>query len=437
MRHFLVLVALTCVYVVAVNSYALDVVVTKGNVDPIAVAIPQFGADGQHADQLSKDVVKLIEKDLVSSGMFKGINRDAYIQKIHGSHTLPQFQDWRYIDAAALVTGSIDYAEGATGFTAEFRLWDVLTQRQIAGKRFSTNLENWRRISHMVADEVYHRMTGELGYFDTRIVYIAESGPMKKRIKRLAIMDQDGANHRFLTDGSDLVLTPRFSPTAQEVIYLSYQDTVPKVFIRNVDTGKEWLVGRFKGMSFAPRFSPDGKKVIMSVSEGGNSEIYTFELHTGRKVKLTNNPAIDTSPSYSPDGKRIAFNSDRGGSQQLYVMKADGSAVKRISFGRGRYGTPVWSPRGDYIAFTKMHKGKFYIGVMHPDGTGERLLTESFLDEGPTWSPNGRIIMFARQTKTFGGSSTWYIHSIDITGRNEKKVITPGQASDPAWSSLL
>jgi TolB protein len=291
-----------------------------------------------------------------------------------------------------------------------------------------------------MADAIYKRVTGEDGYFDTRVVYVSESGPMDRRIKRLAIMDQDGSNHRLLTDGRSLVLTPRFSPTAQEITYLSYARGVPRVYLFNIDTGQQEVVGDFPGMTFAPRFSPDGNKVIMSLAVEGNSDIYTLDLRTRQAVRLTDSPAIDTSPCYSPDGTRIVFNSDRGGSQQLYVMNADGSDVKRISFDSGaRYGTPVWSPRGDLIAFTKIDGGQFYIGVMRPDGSGERLLTQAFLVEGPTWAPNGRVLMYFRQapsdSKGNGGSPRLY--TIDLTGYNEREVITPQDASDPAWSPLI
>lgn len=420
-------------------SAVISIDITRGNIDPLPVALPYLhGAEGRASD-IGKEVIEIVENDLESSGLFKSINRGAFIQKIDSKDTMPNFPDWRQINSAALVTGGITITSDEE-FRVEFRVWDVYSQRQIAGKALTTNLKNWRRVGHLIADEVYKRITGEDGYFDSRIVYIAESGPATKRIKRLAIMDQDGGNHRFLTDGKDLVITPRFSPAASEVIYMSYMSGKPKVYRRNVDTGKTTLVGDFPGMSFAPRFSPNGKYVVMSVESDGDSHIYTMNLQNGEKRRITSTQGvIDTSPSFSPDGKRIVFNSDRGGSQQLYVMNSDGSGVKRISFSeRGRYGTPVWSPRGDWIAFTKMYNSKFYIGVMRPDGSGERLLTESFLDEGPTWAPNGRVIMFARQQPSYGNKmGAWGLYSIDLTGYNERRIKTPTQASDPAWSGLM
>ena len=317
----------------------------------------------------------------------------------------------------------------------QFRLWDVFAQEQIAGFMYRTDPESWRRVAHKVADAVYSALTGESGYFDSRIVFVDETGPKGDRRKRLAIMDQDGANLRYLTSGADLVLTPRFSPTDQEIIYISYAQGQPQVYLFDIETGQREALGNFPGMSFAPRFSPDGRQVVMSLSQSGATDIFAMDLATRRMRRLTNSPAIDTSPSFSPDGRQIVFESDRGGSQQLYVMDAGGGSAKRISFGDGRYGTPVWSPRGDIIAFTKMMGGRFQIGVMRVDGSNESILAESFLDEGPTWAPNGRVLMFFRETPGVTGGPRLY--SVDLTGRNLRPAPTPSFASDPAWSPLL
>jgi TolB protein len=420
------------------NANALiSIDITHGNADPMPIALPYLGNNSEEAATLGAQIIDVVQKDLEGSGLFRAINRASFLQEIKDSQTTPTFTSWRQVNASALVTGMIKVSS-ENEFSVEFRLWDVFAEQQIAGKSYNTNKKNWRRIAHLMADEIYKRLTGESGYFDTRIVYVSESGPATKRVKKLAIMDQDGENHRFLTDGSSLVLTPRFSPTAQKVIYMSYKGGTPKVYMLDVDTREQELVGDFPGMSFAPRFSPNGDTVVLSAAWDGNSEIYTYNIKTGQKKRLTNDGAIDTSPSYSPDGSQIVFNSDRGGSQQLYTMDTDGGNVKRISFGNGRYGTPVWSPRGDLIAFTKMSQGQFYIGIMRLDGTGERLLTQSFMDEGPTWSPNGRVIMFARQERSMSGKAgKWGVFSVDLTGYNEKKIGTPMEASDPAWSPLL
>ncbi len=412
----------------------LRVDITRGNIEPLPIAIPVFYGTSEGGITYGKNVAGVISADLERSGLFRPIDARAFIQTAAALRLQPRFGDWRLINAQALVSGSAEIAADGQ-LNVKFRLWDVFGEVQLTGSSLVSQLGNWRRIAHIIADEIYKRITGEEGYFDTRVVYVAESGPAHRRIKRLAIMDQDGANHRFLTDGSDLVLTPRFSPTEQEITYLAYVSGKPMVYLYNIDTKQREMLGNFPGMTFAPRFSPDGNRVIMSMAQDGNSEIYAMDLRTRRVRRLTRHPAIDTSPSFSPNGGQVVFNSDRGGSQQLYVMNADGANARRISFGAGRYATPVWSPRNDLIAFTKMSSGTFSIGVMRPDGSGERILAEGFLVEGPTWSPNGRVLMFFRQEPSGAqGSSEPKLYSIDLTGYTEREITTPIAASDPAWS---
>ena len=416
---------------------ALQIDITKGNVDPIPVAIPNFYGANSRATELGKDIAQVITANLNRSGLFNSLNPNSFIQTPGSLRTRPRFADWRVLNAQALVSGQAGLNSDGR-LRVEFRLWDVLAGEQMTGLVYFTTPNNWRRIAHVISDAIYKRLTGEAGYFDTRVVYVAEKGPQgKNRKKYLAIMDQDGHGHRFLTDGSYLVLTPRFSPSRQEITYLSYYRDTPRVYLYNIDTGQQEILGEFPGMTYAPSFSPDGNKVIMSMARGGKSNIYAMDLRTRVTIQITNTPAIDTSPCYSPDGKWVVFNSDRGGRKQLYVMGAEGSDVKRISFGKGDYTTPVWSPRGDLIAFTKSRKGKFYIGVMRPDGSGERLLSGSFLDEGPTWAPNGRVLMFFRQEPSGkNGNGRPRLWSVDLTGYNKREVITPIDASDPAWSPL-
>lgn len=416
----------------ALAQAQLRIDITKGNVDPMPIAITDLTAGGGGNAQMGADISRVIAADLERSGLFRPIDKRAFIENIVNGDAIPRFADWRQVNAQALMTGTLT-STGGDKIRVSFRLWDNGVEKQIAGKEFNTFGRNWRRVAHLVADEIYKQLTGEDGYFDSRIVYVSETGPANRRVKRLAIMDQDGENHKFLTDGSALVLTPRFSPNTQEILYMSYHRKVPRVYLRDLQTGREESMGTFEGMSFAPRFNHDGSRMLMSIASGGNTEIYEMDLRSRNMRRLTNSPGIDTSPTYSPDGRQIAFESDRGGSQQVYVMNADGSGVKRISFGQGRYGTPVWSPRGDLIAFTKMYGGQFYIGIMRSDGSGERTLTQSWLDEGPTWSPNGRVIMFSRQQR--GGGSQLY--SVDVTGSNLRQVMTPTNATDPAWSPLL
>ena len=402
--------------------------INKGTIEPLPIAITDFGG------ALGPEIASIVEADLRDSGLFKPIEKAAFIQQLADHNQIPKFEDWRVINAQALVTGAVS-TEADGRLKAEFRLWDVFGAEQMIGQQYFTSASNQRRLAHIIADAIYKELTGEDGYFDTRIVFVDESGSKQKRIKRLAIMDQDGANLRYLSKGDDLVLTPRFSPTRQEITYMSFAGGNPKVYLRQIETGQYEVVGNFPGMTFSPRFSPDGQKVVMSLNNDGISNIYAMDLRSRSTTRLTSSNAIDTGPSYSPDGSQIVFESDRGGRQQLYVMAAGGGEPQRISFGTGSYSTPVWSPRGDLIAFTKQQGGKFLIGVMKPDGSGERILTEGYHNEGPTWAPNGRVIMFFRDSP--GGNGGPKLYSVDITGYNERQIPTPNFASDPAWSPLL
>ncbi len=427
-------------------SFALvKIDITRGNLEPLPAAISKFYMEDPSkfsaelkALKLEEKIPELISNNLKRSGLFHIIDPKSYIQSPNIAHVKPTFQDWALIKAQIMVSGKL-VIDSKKRLRVEFRLWDVIAGKEIEGLALFATPSSWRRISHIITDKIYERMTGELGYFDTRIIYVAETGSKTQRVKRLAIMDQDGANNKYLTLGNELVLTPRFNPTAQMITYMSYFKNLPRVYLLNIETGMQEVVGDFPGMTFAPRFSPDGKKIIMSFAKDGNSDIYSMDIATRVVEQLTSHPSIDTSPSYSSDGKYITFNSDRSGAQQIYVMRSDGSNAKRISFGEGLYGTPVWSPRGDLIAFTKIYKGSFYIGVMRSDGSGERLLTQNYYQEAPSWSPNGRVLIFYRETKPgksgIGGSSSLW--SIDLTGYNERKIKTLTDASDPAWSGLL
>jgi TolB protein len=422
----------------------IEVDITRGNLDPLPVAVSPLHVDPLSDNyqqiktkELGELISSVVEKNFRSTGLFNPLNKEAFVQKPDIAHLKPRFEDWSLITAQALVTGKLLLKDEK--LKIEFRLWDVAANKEMIALAFTTTPSNWRRVAHIISDKIYERLTGETGYFDTRIIYVSETGPRTQRVKKLAIMDQDGENTKYLTLGNELVLTPRFNPTNQLVTYLSYFRNLPRVYLLDIETGIQEVVGNFPGMTFAPRFSPDGKKIIMSFAKNGNSDIYTMNLESRLVEKLTEDSSIDTSPSYSPDGKYICFNSDRSGRQQIYTMKSDGTDVKRISFGNGLYGTPVWSPRGDLIAFTKVKGGKFYIGVMRADGTGERLLTENFYQEAPSWSPNGRILVFYRETKSGknGEGFTAKLWSIDITGYNERELKTETDASDPSWSSLL
>jgi TolB protein len=407
--------------------------ITQGTIQALPIAIPDFAGDGSVDAQAAREISDVVAGDLRASGLFSPIDQAAFVEKGVGTDAVPRFEDWRVVNAQALVVGRIGSADGR--LKAEFRLWDVFSGKQLAGEQFFAQPKEARRIGHIIADSIYERITGEKGYFDTRIVFVDESGPKDKRMKRLAIMDQDGYNVRLLTTGQNLVLTPRFSPSTQEITYMSFEGDTPRVYLLNIETGQKEIVGAFPGMTFAPRFSPDGQQIVMSLEQEGNANLFAMDLRSRRSLQLTSTKAIDTAPCYSPDGRQIVFETDRDGSQQIYVMDADGTNQRRISRGEGSYSTPVWSPRGDLIAFTKRLGGEFLIGVMKPDGTGERILTEGFHNEGPTWAPNGRVLMFFRESPGATGGPKLY--TIDLTGYNERQVATPAFGSDPAWSPLI
>jgi TolB protein len=436
LQKTLVLMALCVLGFIPVSAKAeLRVDITQGKIEPMPVAVPSFFAADAASQKLAVEMPQIISSNLESSGLFSPIDPKAFVQSVESMEREGvRFAEWRANGSQALITGRVSQmADGRT--RVEFRLWDVFGQKQMIGTAFTTTMDNWRRIAHIISDEIYKRLTGEDGYFDSRIVYVAESGPTTARQKRLAIMDQDGYNHKYLTGGSDLVLTPRFSPTEQKIAYMSYVGGKPRVYIYDISTGRQDILGNFPGMTFAPRFSPDGRKVVMSLAKNGNTDIYVMDLASRQPQKITDNPSIDTAPSYSPDGRRIAFESDRGGTQQIYVMGADGSSPQRITFGQGRYASPVWSPRGDLIAFTRLYQGKFYIGVIRPDGSGERLITAAYHVEGPSWSPNGRVLTYFKERPGANGKTS-NVYTVDITGFNERVLKTPGDGSDPAWSPL-
>jgi TolB protein len=434
--HLVLRTALTLLFLLVGlgQAQAVEGVVTGGRINPVPIAIAPF-LSGGGADDASATVAGVIANNLGNSGYFTPLSPDSYIEQITDFAQEPRFADWRQIQAKALVTGQA-WQEGGK-VRVEFKLFDVNAQQLLAAEQFTATPKSIRRVAHKISDIIYKKITGIDGYFDTRVVFIDETGSKDKRSKRLAMMDQDGFNPRVLIESNEILLTPRFSPSSQEITYMAIGKGTPRVFIYNIDTRQKEIVGDFPNMSFAPRFSPDGQRVIMSLQseDGRNSNIFELDLRSRQPRQLTNVPSINTAPSYSPDGGMVVFESDRGGSQQIYVMGADGSNQTRISFGKGRYSTPVWSPDGQYIAFTKQSAGGFAIGVMKPDGSGERILTEGYHNEGPTWAPNGRVLMFFRETKGEGGGPKLW--SVDITGYNERQVTTPNFASDPAWSPRL
>jgi TolB protein len=455
MKRLLAALTLGLAAVAPVAVAQFEVNINQGVLKPTPIAIPDFEAIGVDP-ATAAEISSIVKADLESTGLFTVTDESAFIQKDLNIEVAPRFADWKIIKTDALVVGTVEQItrDGNPLLRGSVRMWDVYGEelmrfedssgRQVSGRRFTTTPEDLRRIAHKISDAIYTRLTGESGYFDTRIVYIAENGPKNERVKRLAIMDADGANVKYLTSGKFTVLTPRFSPEAQQITYMSYEGGMPRVYLYDLRRARQEVLGNFRSMTFAPRFSRDGQSVLLTQATNGNSDIYVMDLQTRENRRLTDHPAIDTSPSMSPDGRQVVFNSDRGGSPQLYIMNTDGSprtcpsggrdVACRITFGSGRYSTPVWSPRGDLIAFTKQTRGKFHIGVIGIDGSGERLLSESYLDEGPDWSPNGRVITFFRERAPGASPNLW---SVDLTGRNLRRLKTPTDASDPAWSPLL
>lgn len=449
-RILIALAAMVAAFAAPLSLSQAQIVVNvgEGTFKPFPIAVPEFDAASPEAEELAAQITEVVRNDLRLTGLFDLQNEQAFIQRDLDISVEPRFADWRVIGTDGLVVGTVDLQpDGSVALFA--RLWDI-NGRELyrfegqPGFAKATRPDNYRVLAHQLADAIYSRLTGEDGYLNTRIVYIAESGPPLARVKKLAIMDADGANQEELTSGVHTILTPRFSPSDQTITYMSYEGNQARVYLFSLETGRQEVLGDLSGMTFAPRFTPDGRSVLFSRAENGNSDLYIMDLRNQRSRRLTDHPAIDTSPSMSPDGSQIVFNSDRGGSPQLYIKNADGSPLTcpsggrdtacRITFGQGRYSTPVWSPRGDLIAFTKQLGGKFYIGVIGTDGRGERLLTESYKDEGPTWAPNGRVIAFFRFNGPGAGPKLW---SIDLTGRNLRQLSTPTDASDPAWSPLL
>lgn len=428
------LVALLLAGPVMAQNGPLRITITDGVIEPITFAVPSFEAETPAAQQAAADISRLVVQDLAGTGLFREVPATAFISQVSSFAQPVAFADWRAINSQALIVGAVTV--NGDQLTVKFRLYDVFSGQELGqGLQFAGTVAGWRRMGHKVADAVYSRITGEGGYFDSRVVFVSESGPKDNRQKRLAVMDFDGSNVQFLTDSSSIVLAPRFSPNGDRVLYTSFESGFPRINVLNVaSVGRQQLQTAPGEMAFSPRFSRDGRQVIYSLSNGGNTDIYRTDLGSGQSVRLTSAPSIETAPSLSPDGTQIVFESDRSGNQQLYIMSANGGEARRISFGQGRYGTPVWSPRGDLVAFTKQNAGRFHIGVMRIDGSEERLLTSSFLDEGPTWSPNGRVIMFSRETQGAGGTSSMY--SVDISGRNLKAVPLQSGASDPSWGPL-
>jgi TolB protein len=428
-RHLLKLGLASGVLAVASNTPAkalVEIIVSGGNFVPLPIAIPDFASSDP---AFGKEIAQIVRDNLKRSGLFVPLDPATLPSPTGDVNNTPDFAAWRAVNVDALVMGQVD--RGGQ-ISSAVRVWDTQAAAQVAGNQYGADPESSRRIAHIVSDAIYASLAGDNGYFDSQVVFVAESGPKANRKKQLAIMDQDGANVQVLSSGAALTLTPRLSLDNAMIAYTAYDDGNPQVYVANLGGKSKKLINNAP-MTFAPRFSPDGSTVAFSVSNGGVTNIYAAGVNGAQATQLTSGAAIDTSPCYSPDGSRIVFESDRGGQPQLYLMGASGGGAQRISYGDGSYSTPVWSPKGDIIAYTRQSGGKFQIGTMKPDGSGERILVDSFHAEGPTFCANGRVIMFFRDAGGDGGPGLW---TVDIWGRNEQQIDTGSYASDPNWGSL-
>ncbi len=429
-------------FTVILNKFSLlggvEIDVTEGKIEPLPIAVVKFNYDNINEENYSSKILTIISSNLKNTGLFKILSNKSFLQSENEVFFQPVFSDWRLIDANFIISGKVKYDKDL--LSVNLKLWDVYQEKLIINKNISGVLKSdWRVLSHIISNLIYEKITGEKGYFDTKLVYVAEEGTDVKKIKKLAIMDYDGNNHQFLTDGEELVLTPRFSPDGKNIVFLKYQNNKASVYLMNIKSRNTKILGNFSGMSFAPRFAPNGKEIIFSLTDRGKSNIFLQNLENKKKSQITNNKYINTSPYFSPDGKYIVFSSDRAGKQNLYIKNIENkmSKVERITYGRGNYATPVWSPRGDYIAFTKSYRKKFFIGLIKTNGKGERLISEGYLTDGPTWSPNGRTLAFFKTVKKKNRKLETKLFTIDITGNLEQVLVTPYQASDPDWGPSI
>lgn len=433
------IVAIVAMFVLLPNAHAeLKVDIIAGAAEPISIAVQKFETGDGVPVKVASMMRSVVEKDLKSTGLFRIVNHDAFPEYVK-MHAMPTFKTWGAIKTQVLVQAKLT-TESDNHYKLDFFVWDVKGQEQIEAQSLVASRKTARRLAHIMADAIYERLTGEVGYFDTQIVFIAETGDVSKREKRLAIMDQDGAGLRYLSDEGVMVMSPHFSPNMQSIVFLSYYNDDPMVWSLDLDTGEQRRLGQFGGMNFAPRFSPDGNRVAISLVKNGITHIYEFNLQTNELRQLTFGNSINTSPSYSPDGKKMAFNSDRSGRQQIHVLDLESGEVERITYGSGRYATPAWSPDGQFIAFTKIADDTFYVGIMNPRGRNEKILAGGWFMEAPSWAPGSRRIVYYETEKHLDGiDRISHIRSVDITGQNFYDIELPDgvNGTEPTWSPKL
>jgi TolB protein len=429
-RAFLTGVVLCTISSTALAQSTLRVDITQGVGSPLILTVPDAPsgviagvADGSDAGTALSSIVR---NDLASVGLYRLISSKVDLSA-GGAFSLLPFQK---LGAQALVVGRA--SAGGNGLLSfECSLFDVFGTRRELYRRILVTPQQWRRAAHKCADLVFEHTTGDQGHFDTRIVMVAETGPKIVRTTALSAIDYDGANPQQLTQGSQLVAMPRYSPDGRSIAFMAYLGGMPRILVADLTSGQSIPLELPAGVPFAPRFSPDSRKLVLAIAREEDSDIYEIDLASRAIVQLTDDPGMDISPSYSPDGQRIVFESTRSGQQQLYVMNADGGKATRISFGAGRYGSPVWSPRGDFIAFTRVNGNSMQIGVMRSDGTRERILTNGSLDESPSWDLAGRTILFQHG---LGGDLPPEIWTVDLTGKVKHRVMAEIGGSDPYWS---
>ncbi len=416
----------------------LKVDIIAGAAEPIPIAVQKFEIAGTVTADDAATVRAVVENDLKSTGLFRIVSHDAFPQYVH-MNEMPNFKLWMAIKTQVLVQAKLTSESGGR-YKLEFYVWDVNGKEQIEAQSLVASKSSLRRLAHIMADAIYERLTGETGYFDTQIVFIAETGPVHRRVKRMAIMDQDGYGLRYLSDEKTFVMSPHFSPNMQTIVFLSYRDDDPMVWTLDLDSGEQRRLGQFGGMNFAPRFSPDGTKIALSLVKNGITHLYEYDMETQKLRQLTFGRSLNTSPSYSPDGKKLAFNSDRSGRQQIHVLDLKTLEEERITYGAGRYATPAWSPDGQFIAFTKMADDTFYIGIMNPRGRNEKILAGGWYMEAPSWAPGSRRLVYYETEKDIDDvERISHIRSVDITGQNIYEIELPDGVNgvEPTWSPRL
>lgn len=428
--------AVVCFCLPAYAELKVDIV--AGAVEPISVAVQKFEV-GSHASTRDAAMLRdVVDNDLKSTGLFRIVNRNALPEFVKMGD-MPDFKLWSAVRAQVLVQAKLT-RQVDDMYRLEFYVWDVQGGEQIEAQSLVASKKSMRRLAHIMADAIYERLTGEVGYFDTQIVFITETGPMGERVKRMAIMDQDGYNMRYLSDDKTFVMSPSFSPNMHTVVFLSYRDEDPMIWTLDLETGEQRRLGQFGGMNFAPQFSPDGRRIALSLVKRGVTHIYEYDIENKTLRQLTSGGTINTSPSYSPDGKKMAYNSNRSGSQQIHVLDLESGQQERITFGAGRYATPAWSPDGRFIAFTKIADDTFYIGIMSPTGRNEKILAGGWFMEAPSWAPGSRRLVYYETEKDDDDIERHsHIRTVDIMGQNIYEIKLPDgvHGMEPTWSPRL